>query len=186
MYGLIHKELRSMILDNYGEDTWGRVLKESGVPEDSFLTMRAYDDSVAYDLVGACSKVLALPAEACLEAFGRYWLLCSAPRTYESLLDVTGQAVFEFLENLDALHDRITTTFIDYRPPTFRVERQNENRAQVHYISTRQGLSPFVAGLLAGIGERFGVGLEILDTEKVPVDTGEHTVFTIAVEAKDG
>ena len=154
-----------------------KTLEASGVPPDCFLTMRSYDDSIVYDLVAATSRVLAAPAEKCLELFGRYWLLNSAPRSYSNLLEVTGQDLLEFLENLDALHDRITSTFTDFKPPTFRLERHSENKAKLHYISTRQGLTPFVEGLLYGTAERFSVSLDIVDTESLPVGKGEHTVF---------
>lgn len=181
MYGLIHKELRQMIIDNYGDETWRQVLEASGVPEDAFLTMRAYDDSIAYDLVGASSKVLGASAEECLELFGRYWMLHSTPRSYAALVEVTGKDMFEFLENLNSLHDRITTTFIDYQPPKFRLEREADNRSRLHYVSTRKGLTPFVAGLLTGIAEHFGVTAEVDKTESVPVENGEYTIFSIIV-----
>ena len=184
MYGLIHKELRNMIQENYGEETWNKIITASGVPVDCFLTMRSYDDSLAFDLVAATSSVLATPAEKCLELFGRYWLLNSAPRSYENLLEITGQDFFEFLENLDVLHDRITSTFTDFRPPSFRLERLSENEAKLHYISSRQGLTPFVEGLLYGMAERFADTVDIVNTESLPVERGTHTVFTIKIGVK--
>ena len=48
------------------DEKWEEVLKTSGVPEDSFLTMRTYDDAITYQLAGAASEVLGAPVEACL------------------------------------------------------------------------------------------------------------------------
>ena len=61
MYGLINSSLQSMIREKFGEEQWNNVLKASGVPEDSFLSMRSYDDAITYDLVGAASEVLGAP-----------------------------------------------------------------------------------------------------------------------------
>ena len=86
MYGLINNSLKSMIVAKFGEEQWQGVLKASGVPEDSFLTMRSYDDSVTYALAGAASEVLGAPLEACLEMFGEYWVLETATKSYGSII----------------------------------------------------------------------------------------------------
>ena len=181
MYGLINKALRDMVTEHHGPCIWGRILAESGVPADSFLTMRSYDDAVTYELAGATATVMEAPVEDCLELFGHYWMTETAPRHYAMLLDTSGASALEFLENLNALHDRITTTFIDYRPPTFRVERLEDGTAFVDYISTREGLTPFVRGLLKGIAERFGTSIETLAETAVSAEAGEHTRFHLAI-----
>lgn len=181
MYGLINKALRDMILERFGEDEWQAVFEASGVPEDSFLTMRAYDDEVTYRLAGAASQVLEAPLEACLEMFGEYWVLETATKTYPTLMDASGTTMLEFLGNLNALHDRITGTFLNYVPPEFRIESLGGDRHVIHYISQREGLSPFVVGLLQGLAKRFGAELEILEQRSVPVETGEHTAFAVTL-----
>ncbi len=181
MYGLINKALRDMVTEHHGPCIWGRILAESGVPPDSFLTMRSYDDDVTYDLAGATAQVMDAPVADCLKLFGQYWMTDTAPRHYGMLLDASGDTALEFLGNLNALHDRITTTFIDYRPPTFDVEPQDDGTALVDYISTREGLTPFVEGLLDGIALRFGTTIEVLSITPVPVDSGEHTRFHLRI-----
>ena len=179
MYGLINSSLQSMICTKFGEEQWNRVLSASGVPEDSFLSMRSYDDAITYDLVAAASEVLGAPAEACLEMFGEWWVLETASINYGSLLDAGGNNLVEFLSNLNALHDRITGTFINYVPPEFRVESLEGGRHRIDYISERQGLTPFVVGLLKGLAKRFDSGLEFHSQTSLPVTSGEHTVFEV-------
>ena len=182
MYGLINKALRDMVLDNYDEETWQQILEKSGVPDDSFLTMRSYDDGITYDLAGAASEVLGAPVEKCLELFGEYWLTEAAPNSYGKLLDAAGETVFEFLENLNVMHDRITSTFIDYSPPQFFVERRSDKEALVHYKSVREGLTPFVVGLFKGMGKRFNLDIKITDIQRQDVESGEHTSFLVNIE----
>ena len=181
MYGLINKSLRNMICERFGEAQWQSVLETSGVPGDSFLTMRSYDDEITYRLAGAASEVLGAPIEDCLEMFGEYWVLETASKSYASLMDASGTSLQEFLENLNALHDRITGTFLNYIPPEFRIEEMGGDQHRIHYISQRQGLTPFVTGLLHGLAKRFGNDLEIHEQRNMPVETGEYTVFEVTL-----
>lgn len=180
MYGLINNSLKTMIKEQFGEEKWQQVLATSGVPEDSFLTMRRYDDEVTYALVGAASEVLEAPPETCLEMFGEYWVLKTASETYGMLLDAAGSNIVEFLQNMNALHDRITSTFLDYVPPEFAVEEKGEHHI-IHYRSKREGLTPFVVGLLQGLAKRFESELEIISQSERDVASGSHTVFEVRV-----
>lgn len=181
MYGLINSALQSMIRDKFGDEQWDRVLASSGVPEDSFLTMRSYDDAITYQLVGASSDVVGAPVEDCLEMFGEYWVLEVATKSYGMLMDASGGNLVEFMGNMNALHDRITGTFLNYVPPEFRVESLGDNRYRIHYVSQREGLVPFVDGLLKGLAQHFGDQLEILDLEQLDVAEGTHAVYQVSV-----
>jgi guanylate cyclase soluble subunit beta len=182
VYGLINSSLQSMIRSKFGDEQWDKVLSASGVPGDSFLSMRSYDDAITYSLVEAASAVLGAPPEDCMEMFGEWWVLETAAKSYGQLLDAAGQDLVQFLININALHDHITGTFIDYVPPEFRVESVEGGRYHIHYISKRQGLTPFVVGLLKGLAKRFDSELTIHSQEALPVTSGEQTVFEVTVK----
>lgn len=181
MYGLINSSLQNMVREKFGDDKWAQVLKKSGVAEDSFLTMRSYDDAITYRLAGAASEVLGAPLEACLEMFGEYWVLETASKSYGTLMDASGDTMVEFLRNMNSLHDRITGTFLNYVPPEFLVEDLGSHRYKIHYMSKRKGLTPFVDGLLKGLAIRFGSTLEIHSREDIEVGEGTHTVYEVTV-----
>ena len=183
MYGLINNSLKDMICEKFGEEKWQEVLNASGVPEDSFLTMRSYDDEITYALAGAASDVLGAPVDACLEMFGKYWVLETAAKSYGTLLDAAGEDMVVFLGNLNALHDRITSTFLNYVPPEFFVE-EKDNGYEIHYMSKRKGLTPFVVGLLKGLGIRFGQTVNILDQRDLDVEQGTHTIFQVELVSR--
>jgi len=180
MYGLINRSLKDMIQQKFGEEKWQEVLKKSDVPADSFLTMRSYDDALTYSLAGAASDVLGAPVEACLEMFGEFWVLETATKSYDVLLDSAGSNMLEFLTNMNALHDRITSTFLNYVPPEFYVEKK-ECGHEIHYVSKREGLTPFVVGLLKGLAIRFECSLNILSQIEMPVEQGSHTIFHVEI-----
>ena len=181
MYGLINNALQNMIREKFGDEKWEEVLRRSGVPEDSFLTMRSYDDALTYRLAGTASEVLGAPVEACLEMFGEYWVLETASKSYGTLMDASGDTMVDFLRNMNSLHDRITGTFLNYVPPEFLVEDLEPPRYHIHYLSKRKGLTPFVEGLLKGLAIRFGSQLEILGREEREAAEGTHMVYEVAV-----
>lgn len=183
MYGLINNSLKSMIIKQFGEEKWEEVLAASGVPEDSFLSMRQYEDDITYQLAGAASQVLGAPVPACLEMFGEHWVLETASKSYGMLLDAAGQDMIAFLGNMNALHDRITSTFLDYIPPEFHVEKEG-NRHLIHYRSQRQGLTPFVVGLLKGLAIRFDADMIIHSQTEMEVTHGSHTIFEVEIASQ--
>jgi len=83
---------------------------------------------------------------------------------------------------LNGLHDRITGTFLSYVPPEFYVEPVEE-RHLINYVSQREGLGPFVVGLLHGLANRFECKLTILSQSALEVDKGTHIVFEVLIEA---
>ncbi|MFT4519234.1 MAG: hypothetical protein ACI9JM_001625 [Halioglobus sp.] len=180
MYGLINCALKDMIRQDYGEEQWQQVLASSGVPEDSFLTMRSYDDSITYALAGAASEALGAPVDTCLEKFGEYWVLETSVTSYDMLMKAAGTNMVEFLNNMNALHDRIASTFLNYVPPEFYIEEKGD-RHLIHYLSQREGLTAFVVGLLKGLAIRFNSNLTFISQTDVVVENGAHVVFEVEI-----
>jgi len=181
VYGVINKSLRDMMLNQYGEQAWERVFKRSGVPDDSFLAMRSYDDAITYQLAHAAADELNIDVQSALKSFGVHWVEHTLPSSYETLARAAGGDMLQFLGNLNALHDRISSTFIDYLPPEFEVKHLPDGRVEVIYISTRVGLTPFVEGLLIGLGDRFEQRVDIHEINPLPVSEGEKTAFIITL-----
>ena len=156
MYGMVNKSIRSLVIDNHGEEAWAKVAKKAGLEEDLFLSNEAYPDSMTYAIVGAACEVLGTNAESLLEAFGEYWVLVTARESYPDLMASGGRTLEEFLLNLPNFHNRISLMFPHLQPPTFAARRASAGRIIVEYRSKRQGLSPFVSGLLKGLGKMYG------------------------------
>ena len=183
MYGLINSALQDMIVANFGEEKWKEVHTHSGVPDDSFLTMRRYDDDITFKLAGSASEVLGAPVDDCMIMFGNFWVSDIATRNFGTLMEATGNDTVSFLHNLNALHDRITSTFLDYVPPEFRVEEIDaaEGIYNIHYHSERKGLTSFVTGLLEGLAKHFGDHHEIISLTVDDSGEGTHAVYQVKV-----
>ena len=167
MYGMVNAAVRGLVVDNYGLDKWQRISKLAASPE-SFVAMQSYPDEITYRLIGAAESVLDTEATEILLAFGRYWVLHIASKSYAELMEASGSGFVDFVKNLDHMHQRIRVTFPDYRPPSFRVLVKDDQHLLVDYYSDRDGLLPFVEGLFHGLAAYYSIEIEI---EHVPDDS---------------
>lgn len=178
MYGLIHDALQGHVVASAGDDVWARVLRAAGVEGAVFHGMTHYPDELTFRLVTAASAELGVATEELLRSFGRYWVIDTAPRHYGPLMSFTGRSFPEFLTNLDRMHDRVATIYLNLQQPAFESERIDDRTLRLHYRSPRAGLAPFVVGLLEGLAERFRVRVEI-EIERSRDGGAEHDVFVI-------
>lgn len=178
MYGLVNKAVQDLVVTQYGEDRWDAIKRKAGVDVESFVSMSPYPDEITYKLVGAATEVLGLPAAQILEAFGEYWTLYSAKQGYGELLKMSGNTLVEFLGNLDNLHARVGLSFPELKPPSFRCSDVNGGSLLLHYYSERKGLTPFVVGLLKGLGKMFHTDVRVT-IEQTREAGHDHDVFRI-------
>lgn len=180
MYGLVNIALQDLITTRHGEDAWERVMAQAGVDAAGFVTTDAYPDEITYRLVGAASPLLGVPATELLERFGEHWVRYVRRTHFGSLMESAGGTVREFLEHLPHLHARVQLHFPALQPPVFRCEAASDGLVRLHYHSTRDGLAPFVVGLLRGVAEM--VGQRVAVTHPVRrADGVDHDEFLIEV-----
>lgn len=176
MYGMVQLGLEQMVKDEHGPDTWNDILDRAGQRGVVFVSNQPYPDEVSYGLVGAASEILKEEPAALLEHFGRYWVAHFAPQHYQTLMDAAGGDMGAFIGNLNDLHVRVGLVFPGYQPPRFEVEPVGDRSLLLHYYSHREGLTPFVVGLLRGIGDRFGQQVEVTLLEAT---AESHPVFEV-------
>jgi hypothetical protein len=160
MYGMVNQAVRAMVLERYGQATWTSIHTAAGAPE-TFSPMEPYDDSVTYSLVERACHELSLEPQVVLRAFGEYWVAKIATVHYERIMNSSGVSFTDFLGNLDHMHQRIRVAFPAYDPPSFRTQPIDASTLQLDYYSRREGLLPFVEGLLQGLAVHFSVRIEI-------------------------
>lgn len=178
MYGMVNRAIEEMIVVSHGEDTWGRIKERSGVEVDVFVTNEGYDDAVTYGLVGAASQELGVPADQILESFGVYWIVKTAQRGYGDLMASGGSSFREFLVNLPNFHARLSMIFPHLQPPEFECTEIEARSLRLHYRSHREGLAPFVKGLILGLGEIFNTEVEVEHSTIRPAGAG-HDEFLV-------
>ncbi len=183
MFGLVNKGLEDMVCSQYGEEIWEEIKSKAEVEIEAFISMDAYPDDITYRLVDAASVVMKIPATDILEAFGRYWILFTATEGYGSLMEMAGDNLPEFLQNLDNLHARVGLSFPNLQPPSFLCSDLEVQSLKLHYYSDRPGLTPMVVGMLKGLGEKFDTEVDIQLTNSKS-QGNDHEEVTISHKPK--
>ena len=178
MYGLVNKWIKSMGSSLVVEQTWKQIKQKAEVEEDVFISMEGYPDDLTHKLVKAASVVLGLSSSEIMQAFGEFWVQYTAQEGYGEMLDMSGDTLPEFLENLDNLHARVGVSFPKLSPPSFECSEMEEDSLSLHYRSTREGLTPMVFGLVKGLGTRFDTEVDITQTQSRD-EGGDHDEFLV-------
>ncbi len=155
MYGMVNRFMQDLVVSAHGEEVWLRIRQQAGVDVEHFLSNQAYADETTYQLVGAASEVLDTPVPDLLHAFGVHWILKTTQLHYGGLFAASGSTLREFLIQLPNFHARLQLMFPRFSPPAFAISDVTADSLVVNYSSHRQGLAPFVVGLLDGLGQYY-------------------------------
>ena len=180
MYGMINEAMRRHVTETSGGEVWAQIAVRADTPE-AFASMHYYDDAVTYALVGATSAETGIPADALLRSFGHYWSTRVGPENYADILGAAGTDVVSVLRNLDAMHARIQSLYPELLPPSFTVQDEGADSFEVHYSSDRDGLAPFVVGLLEGLGDLYGTPATVVHVAD-PEPERPYDVFRVSLE----
>lgn len=178
MYGLVNKAIQDMVCIHFGEDIWQEIKQKAEVDVDVFISMEGYPDDLTHRLVKAASVVLNLSPTEIMQAFGNFWVKYTSEEGYGEMMDMSGDTLPEFLENLDNLHARVGVSFPKLQPPSFECSDMEEDSLKLHYRSEREGLAPMILGLVQGLGVRFETEVDITQTQSRE-DGAEHDEFLV-------
>ncbi|BAY20337.1 heme NO binding domain-containing protein [Calothrix sp. NIES-2100] len=181
MYGLINKAIQDMICSKFGPEIWLEVRHKAEV-EEQFVNIKSYHDNVTYRLILAASEILGLSDAEVMKAFGEHWVRYTAAEGFSEIIDMCGESLPEFLENLDNLHARVGIVFPKLQPPSFECAEAEENSLHLHYYSSREGLAPMVFGLLEGLGKRFDTKVEVTQIQSRE-EGHDHDEFAVNYQA---
>ncbi|XP_075013793.1 guanylate cyclase soluble subunit beta-2-like [Calonectris borealis] len=182
-YGFINTCLKSLVVEKYGEETWEKLRLQAGV-QDSFLTFEVYKDEITMQLVDKACQILGVPADMVLREFGEYFFEFCKRSGYDHMLRTLGGNLYEFIENLDALHSYLSLSYQEMNAPSFRVEKNEDGSMHLHYYSDRRGLCHIVPGIIGAAALDFfniEISMEIVNQTEEEERTGkkEHIVFLV-------
>ena len=179
MYGMVNKAIEDMVVRHHGECVWEQIKAQAGVEIDVFMSNENYSDEVTHRLVAAASQILRMPAEQVLINFGEHWVLHTAQEGYGGLMSAAGKTLPEFMRNLPNFHSRMTMIFPKLQPPHFECTDITARSLKLHYHSHRQGLAPFVVGLMQGLGKKFNTPVTVRPTA-AKAQGADHDVFEVS------
>jgi len=178
---MVNKAVEEMVCKHHGEAEWQKIKKRAGVEVDVFMTNESYPDDVTYRLVGAASEVLGVPTEQILNGFGEHWVLHTAQEGYGALMRAGGDNLPDFLRNLPNFHQRVSMVFPNLQPPRFDCTDITAGSLKLHYFSHREGLAPFVVGIMRGLGKMFQTPVTVTRVA-AKAEGADHDIFDVTWE----
>ena len=179
MYGLVNKAIQDLVTEKFGEDKWQEIKKLSDFEDDFFIGLQTYPDALTYTLVKNASKVLGADASFVMETFGEYWILYTADEGYGDIMNLAGDNLPDFLNNLDMLHNRLNNIMPQLVAPQFSTRNETANSIELEYRSQREGMTSMVVGLLRGLCKRFKLENYKINHIELKAENNECEVFRI-------
>ncbi len=161
MYGMVNKVIRQILVEDYGDSLWQKILLQDSTFADKIYDLEQFEDASTYNIIRYASELLEVSAEKLLIHLGERWIEVTSDGDYQEYYQLGGRDFFTFLTNLDRMHECLGKTFTQLSPPSFELQRQSAKQAHLIYRSQRQGLEPFVLGLLQGLSKYFNQPAEI-------------------------
>lgn len=156
MYGMIHRSILAYCRAGLPEGEANSLLDLAARRPDLFVTASSYSDSITLELVGEGASALGQDVGRFLQGLGEFWVSFADNGPYAPMMQVGGDTLPAFIRNLDRLHVAVAAALPAVVTPSFRVIEEAPGELLVGYRSPREGLEPFVVGLLKGLSRRFG------------------------------
>ena len=164
MKGTIVKCLEELVLAKVGRETWEQCLQDAGMdPAAIIWPMADIPDAKVLEVVKAVCKHLRISLTDAADAFGDHWINVYAPRTYSVYFNRHTTAK-GFLLSMNTVHQEMTRSLANARPPQFQFEWKNDRTLIMQYTSHR-GLLDFVVGLARGVGRYYREKLVVTKLE---------------------
>ena len=151
MYGMIHKAARAYAIQHLGEPFWLSFSEQRGLAESAFVLGQSYSDEMTFAMIGGLAEAAATPPAEFLRGFGRYWIEFARNGAFAHLILMGGDTLPTFIGNLN-------------RMPGFHILEDTPQALRISYVSQRDGLEPFVLGLLEGLCTMFDVQADVVHT----------------------
>jgi hypothetical protein len=160
MKGTILKCLEEMVKTNYGHQVWEECLKASNLPVfHMFSITEDINEKLSIDLFVRTAGVVKKTVPEIFDEFGIHWSCVYAPRIYTAFYKGT-QSTKEMVLKLDSIHNFMTQSIANARPPRFQYEWLNERELRLRYNSQR-GLIDLFISLLKGLDQHYSCNTKI-------------------------
>jgi len=160
MKGIINKGIQEMVEAKFGKEAWEKVKSLAGCREPFFAISQDYPDELTLNLIKAASQVSGLSEETVQVEYGKFIVPNTLKNYYPIYFKLAGSSPREFLLNMDRIHQQVTRSIPQARPPKFEYEETPDGKLLMHYKSSR-GLCAVLKGLTLGVGLYFNQELQV-------------------------
>lgn len=176
MFGMVNNAFRAYVIETEGHAAWQDIVDRAALRADEFSAMAPYDDAVTLSIIGSMAEQSGRTVDDVLRDVGRYWVTFAKTTSFANLLAMIGRDFATVIASLDQMHARIQTSLPTLRPPAFSCRECDDGLVEVTYVSAREGLFPFVLGILEGLSAEFGQEIEVVTFETLSAYSAKWTL----------
>ena len=180
MYGMVNNAFRQYVIDREGEQAWNDIVAGAELKTPEFGAMTAYDDGVTLSIVATMVERSGRDVGELLRDVGTSWVGFAKKTPFAGLLAMAGRDFETLVGNLNDMHAKIRVSLPTMQPPGFDCRRRDDDLLEISYQSDREGLFPFVEGILVGLAENFGEQIDIVEFEQLSPSSAKW-VLAVAV-----
>jgi len=158
MKGIVFNLLQEVVCQEYGEDTWDRLLDDAGL-DGAYTSLGSYADAEVVALVDAASAALNLPAQDILRWFGRHAMPLLAQR-YPSFFSPHNDARSFILTLNSIIHPEVEKLYPGATTPVFDFSSDDQGGLVIGYTSARK-MCALAEGFMLGAADFFQETAEI-------------------------
>lgn len=162
MKGVIFNLLEGVVEEEYGPDTWDKLLDSAGL-DGSYSAVGTYPDEELFQLVGAASDATGLAPDEVVRWFGRQAIPKLAKRYPEFFAPHTATRSFLLTLN-EVIHPEVRKLVPGADVPTFDFDTSQEDVLRIGYYSYRR-LCALAEGFIQGAASCFGEEASIVQSE---------------------
>jgi hypothetical protein len=160
MKGAVAKCLGELVESKFGKDKWQQALEMTGMTKNKiFWPSEDIEDKQTLDLIGAVCKVTGISMQQAADAFGEYWAMVFAPKSFPLFYKGVHSAR-DFLLKMDEVHLTTTKQIENAHPPRFSYQWADNKTLLMTYKSNR-GLIDIFVSLVKGVGKYYKENLVI-------------------------
>lgn len=149
MKGVIFTFLADMVEEQFGIETWQNILDEAS-PEHKgvYIACESYSDEELMQLAGAACKLLDIPADKLLYAYGQH-LFGSFAKNYSNFMTPHTELKSFLLSIEDVIHVEVSKLFTSPIERVFEYEDPAPDKLIMYYESPRK-MCQLAEGLING------------------------------------
>ena len=160
MKGVIFTFLADMVEEQFGLETWQKILDEAA-PEHKgiYIACESYSDEELLQLVGAACKLLDIPADKLVYAYGQH-LFGSFTKNYSEFM-LAHKALKPFLQSIEeVIHVEVGKLFTSPIKRVFEYEDPAPDKLIMYYSSPRK-MCQLAEGLIDGAASYYNTPYQL-------------------------
>ncbi|XP_039271577.1 soluble guanylate cyclase gcy-31-like [Styela clava] len=183
MYGLVLESVADCVREKWGDTVWLTVVDQADIGWGGFMIHNVYSEVHIERVAKTLSKIIFLSENDIMFKFGAHFMTFVAGYGYDQVTKVLGRKLCDFINGLDNLHDYISNLYKEIKPPSFYVEKEDDEGLIFHYHTPRKypAFVHYVRGMItsAAITYYEMANFSVTVVKEELLEGGMHAIYRV-------